>query len=82
MSDEARKSAGTTSRPVPVTPSGNTKRPEGLAFDVEDGADLSGVPTGDQHSRNTSTAPAHESGAGVGLEVPGDETTARDRAEN
>jgi hypothetical protein len=82
VSDEARKSAGTTPGPVPVTPSENTERPEGLAFDVEDGAELSGVPTGDQHPRNTGTAPAHESGAGVGLDVPGDETVARDRAEN
>jgi hypothetical protein len=82
MSDDARKSAGTTPGPVPVSPSRNTERPEGLAFDVEDGADLSGVPTGDQHSRNTSTVPAHEIGAGVGLEVPGDETVAKDRAES
>jgi hypothetical protein len=33
--------------PLPVTPSGRTERPEGLAFDVEPGADLTGVP-GDQ----------------------------------
>jgi hypothetical protein len=82
MTDQDRESAGMTTNPVPVTPSENTERPEGLAFDVEDGADLPGVPTGDQHPRNTSTVPAHESGAGVGLEVPGDETVARDRAEN
>jgi hypothetical protein len=82
MTDQDRESAGTTPNPVPVTPSEHTKRPEGLAFDVEDGADLAGVPTGDQHPRNTSTVPARESGAGVGLEVPGDETVARDGAEN
>ena len=82
MTDQDRESAGMTPNPVPVTPSENTERPEGLAFDVEDGADLPGVPTGDQHPRNTSTVPARESGAGVGLEVPGDETAARERAEN
>lgn len=80
MADQDRESAEMT--PNPVTPSENTERPEGLAFDVEDGADLPGVPTGDQHPRNTSTVPAHESGTGVGLEVPEDEKVARDRAEN
>ena len=29
------------SNPVPVSPSEKTERPEGLAFDVEDGADVS-----------------------------------------
>jgi hypothetical protein len=82
MTDQDRESAAMTPNPAPVTPSEHTERPEGLAFDVEDGADLAGVPTGDQRPRNTSTVPAHESGAGVGLEVPGDETAARDRAEN
>src|SRR5580693_7804137 len=73
MTDQDRESAGMTPNPVPVTPSEHTERLEGLAFDVEDSADLPGVPTGDQHPRNTSTVPAHESGAGVGLQVPGDE---------
>jgi hypothetical protein len=82
MTDQDRESAGMTPNSVPVTPSEHTVRPEGLAFDVEDSADLPGVPTGDQHPRNTSTVPAHESGAGVGLGVPGDETVARERAEN
>jgi hypothetical protein len=82
MTDQERESAGMASNPVPVSPSEKTERPEGLAFDVEDGARLPGVPTGDQHPRNTSTVPAHESGTGVGLEVPGDETVAGDRSEN
>jgi hypothetical protein len=82
MADQDRESAGMNPNPAPVTPSERTERPEGLAFDVEEGADLPGVPTGDQHPRNTSTVPAHESGAGVGLEVPGDETVAGDRPEN
>jgi len=82
MADKDRESTEMPPRPAPVTPSEGTERPGGLAFNVEEGADLPGVPTGDQHPRNTSTAPAHESGAGVGLEVPGDETVAGDRAEN
>jgi hypothetical protein len=82
MADQDRESAGMTSHPVPVTPSEKTERPEGLAFDVEEGADLPGVPTGDQHPRNSNAVPAHESGAGVGLEVPGDEPVAGDRPEN
>jgi hypothetical protein len=82
MTDQDLETAGMTPNPVPVSPSEKTERPEGLAFDVEDGARLPGVPIGDQHPSNTSTVPAHESGTGVGLEVPGDETAARDRAEN
>jgi hypothetical protein len=81
MADQDRESAAMPPRPAPVAPSEETERPEGLAFDVEEGADLPGVPTGDQHPRNSSTVPAHESGAGVGLEVPGDETVAGDRPE-
>jgi hypothetical protein len=82
MADQDRESARVVPSPAPVTPSEKTERPEGLAFDVEEGADLPGVPTGDQHPRNSSTAPAHESGTGVGLEVPVDQTVARDRPEN
>jgi hypothetical protein len=63
--------------PLPVTPSDETERPEGLAFDVEPGADLTGVPTGDQtpdhpgadHIEQT----VREAGEGVGLAVPGDQ---------
>ncbi len=69
--------------PLPVIPSDEAGRPEGLAFDVEPGADLTGVPTGDQ-------APAHpgaarteetvtESGEGVGLAVPRNQDTADDQ---
>jgi hypothetical protein len=82
MADQDRESAAMTPRPASAAPSEETERPEGLAFDVEEGVDLPGVPTGDQHPRNSSTVPAHESGAGVGLEVPGDETVAGDRPEN
>ena len=32
--------------PVPITPSHETERPAGLAFDVEKGTDLPGVPAG------------------------------------
>jgi hypothetical protein len=37
---------------VPVTPSEETERAEGLAFDVEKGADLPGVPVGEQVPKN------------------------------
>jgi hypothetical protein len=57
---------------VPVTPSEDTERPEGVAFDVEKGADLRGMPVGDQHPANPGSASARESGDGVGLAVPGD----------
>jgi hypothetical protein len=48
--------------PVPVTPSRETERPAGLAFDVEQGADLPGVPAGDQTTKN----PGAAAGAGDG----------------
>ena len=44
--------------PVTVTPSRETERPAGLAFDVEQGADLPGVPTGDQTPKNPGAPPA------------------------
>ena len=63
--------------PIPVTPSAGTERPEGLAFDVEKGADLSGVPVGEQTPADADAA-AHieatvrERGGGppAGLAVP------------
>jgi hypothetical protein len=61
---------------VPVTPSEKTQRPEGLAFDVGKGADLPGVPVGDQTPKNPGAArvqeAVRETGEGVGLAVPGD----------
>ncbi len=42
--------------PGPVTPSEGTERPAGLAFDVEKGADLPGVPVGDQTPHNPGAA--------------------------
>lgn len=63
-------------QPLPVTPSEKTQRPEGLAFDVEKGADLSGVPVGDQTPQNPGAGQVEEAvretGEGVGLAVPGD----------
>jgi hypothetical protein len=60
--------------PMPVTPSDETERPEGLAFDVAKDADLSGVPTGDQAPANPDAArtenTVREAGDGVGLAVP------------
>jgi hypothetical protein len=58
--------------PVPVTPSRETERLEGLAFDVEKGTGLPGVPIGDQAPRNPGAAPAKETGSGVGLALPGE----------
>jgi hypothetical protein len=62
---------GKVLNPVPVTRSRETERPAGLAFDVEQGAGLPGVPTGDQTPKNPGAAPAQETGSGVGLALPG-----------
>lgn len=37
---------------IPVTATSDTVRPEGLAFDVEEGTELPGVPIGDQRPAN------------------------------
>lgn len=66
--------------PVPVTPSRGTERPTGLAFDVEKGADLPGVPAGDQSPKNPGAAPAQEIGGGVGLALPGDPARKEEQA--
>lgn len=67
---------GKALKAVPVTPSKETERPEGLAFDVQKGGDLPGVPVGDQTPRNPGAGHTEqvvrETGAGVGLAVPGD----------
>jgi hypothetical protein len=80
MAERDRASADTTQnrtmRSVVVTPSEDTERPDGLAFDVEKGADLSGVPVGDQTASNPDAVHTEqvvrETGGGVGLAVPGD----------
>jgi hypothetical protein len=80
MAEQGRASADTTQnrtmRSVAVTPSEDTERPDGLAFDVEKGADLAGVPVGDQTASNPDAArteqAVRETGEGVGLAVPGD----------
>jgi hypothetical protein len=66
--------------PVPVTPSRETERPAGLAFDVETGADLPGVPTGDQTPKNPGAAPAQEMGGGIGLALPRDQARKEEQA--
>lgn len=66
--------------PVPVTPYRETDRPAGLAFDVEKGADLPGVPAGDQTPKNPGAAPAQEMGGGVGLALPGDQARKDEQA--
>jgi hypothetical protein len=74
--DRAGTEQGNVVTPVPVTPSAGTERPEGLAFDVEKGADLSGVPAGDQRPANPGASRTEqvvrETGHGVGLAVPPD----------
>ena len=71
--------AGHDPKPTPVTPSDETERPEGLAFDVEKDADLSGVPTGDQTPENPEAAEREEAireqggGPPAGAAVPGDQ---------
>lgn len=55
---------------MPLTPSRETERPEGLAFDIEKGASLPGVPVGDQTPKNPGTAPVQEKGGGVGVSLP------------
>jgi hypothetical protein len=78
MAEQGRADADTTQnrtmKSAAVTPSEDTERPDGLAFDVEKGADLPGVPVGDQTARNPDAAGqvARETGEGVGLAVPGD----------
>lgn len=66
---------GKVLKAVPVTPSEETERPEGLAFDVEKDAGLPGVPVGDQTPGNPGAAHTEqvvrETGGGVGLAVPG-----------
>ena len=61
--------------PLTVTSSDKAARPEGLAFDVEPGADLTGVPAGDQTADHPGAAyieeTVRETGEGVGLAVPG-----------
>jgi hypothetical protein len=80
MVDQNRTSTepahGKILKAVPVTPSEETERPQGLAFDVEKGADLPGVPVGDQTPKNPGAGHTEqvvrETGGGVGLAVPGD----------
>lgn len=66
-------------KPAPVTPAANTEKPDRLAFDVEKGADLSGVPVGDQSPKHPGAAHTEEvvreTGDGVRLAVPGDRTS-------
>jgi len=80
MVDQNRTSTepayGKVLKAVPVTPSVETERPEVLAFDVEKGTGLPGVPVGDQTPGNPGAGQTEqvvrETGEGVGLVVPGD----------
>ena len=80
MTEQNRTRTGTnqgkTMKSAAVTPSEHTERPEGLAFDIETGAYLPGVPVGDQTPSNPDAARTEEvvreTGEGVGLAVPRD----------
>jgi hypothetical protein len=80
MTDQERTGTSTTEgrtmKSAAVTPSEDTDRPDGLAFDVEKGAELPGVPVGDQTARNPDATRTEqvvrETGEGVGLAVPRD----------
>jgi hypothetical protein len=80
MNEQNRTRTGTnqgkTMKSAAVTPSEHTERPDGLAFDTETGADLPGVPVGDQTASNPDAARTEEvvreTGDGVGLAVPRD----------
>jgi hypothetical protein len=84
MADQDQASTGPAPdkvrNPLPVTPSRETERPAGLAFDVEQGADLPGVPAGDQTPKNPEAAPAQEIGGGVGLALPGNPARKEEQA--
>jgi hypothetical protein len=80
MAERNRADAGRTQdktmKSAAVTSSENTRRPDGLAFDVDNGTELPGVPAGDQTARNPGAAHTEqvvrETGSGVGLAVPAD----------
>jgi hypothetical protein len=86
MAEQERQDPATTRNqspdPLPVTPSDQAERPEGLAFDVEPDADLTGVPVGDQAPRNPGAAhieeTVREKGESIGLAIPGDPGTPED----
>jgi hypothetical protein len=68
--------------PLRVPSCDKAERPEGLAFDVEPGADLTGVPVGDQAPRNPGAAhieeTVREKGDSIGLAIPGDQDAPED----
>jgi hypothetical protein len=86
MAEQERQDPATTRHqspaPLPVTPSDKAERPEGLAFDVEPGADLTGVPVGEQTPRNPGAAHVEETvrekGESIGLAIPGDQDAPED----
>jgi hypothetical protein len=63
-----------TTPPPEPPPSDKMPRPEGLAFDPEPGADLTGMPVGDQTPRNPDAKrieeTVRETGESIGLAIP------------
>ena len=53
------------SLPMPATPGDDAEQPEGVAFQVAEGTDLPGVPTGDQRPTNADSAQEAEMRAEV-----------------
>lgn len=68
--------------PLAAPSSDEMPRPEGLAFDVKPGSDLTGVPTGDQIPRNPGAEhieeTVRETGESIGLAVPGNRPAAEE----
>jgi hypothetical protein len=73
---DARASTGHGPGPMPVTPTGGTERPEGVAFDLPAGTETPGMPRGDQRATNEDSAQTVEESIDVPpghLNLPGTE---------
>jgi hypothetical protein len=65
--------------PTPVTPSDETERPDGVAFDLPRGTDTPGMPRGDQRAANEAQAQTVHETVNVPpghLDLPGTESGA------
>jgi hypothetical protein len=70
-------------RPLTTPSSGKVPRLEGLAFDVEPGSDLTGMPAGDQTARNPGAEhieeTVRETGQSIGLAIPDNRPVSEER---
>jgi hypothetical protein len=65
--------------PMPVTPSEDAERPDGVAFDLPAGSETPGMPRGNQHAANEDDAQTVRESVEVPpghLNLPGTEDTA------